>query len=105
MAKRSVYLEKNRTKTAKKVYEYWLLRWWGTDGKEHGTSIGRTNKISRRQAEKIKRAKESEFQTHPSRRKHKRAPYLGEYLETYYQARQSELAPGTMDLHRQTGST
>lgn len=103
VARRTVYLEKIRIKTPKKVYEYWMLRWWGTDGKEHGTSIGRTNKMSRRQAEKVRQEKQLEFANHPSRRSVKRAPYLEDYLDSYYQARQSELAPGTLELHKLTG--
>ena len=103
MASFAVYIEKTKIKTPKKVYEYWTLRWKGADGTDHGTSIGRTNKMSRRQAEKIRQEKQLEFATQPSRRSVKRAPYLEQYLDSYYQARQSELAPGTLELHRQTG--
>ena len=36
-------------------YTYWVLRWWGTDGTEHGQSLGRVDELSKRKAEKLRR--------------------------------------------------
>ncbi|MDP7289923.1 MAG: site-specific integrase, partial [Phycisphaerae bacterium] len=84
-------------------YVYWVLRWRDTSGKHHGKNIGRTNKMSKRQAEKLRQAKALELFSQPGRRNVSGSPALGEYLDGYYEARKSELAPGTMKLHKQTG--
>ena len=81
-------------------YVYWVLRWRDTSGKHHGKNIGRTNKMSKRQAEKLRQAKALELFSQPGRRNVSGSPALGEYLDGYYEARKSELAPGTMKLHK-----
>ena len=35
-----------------KKYVYWILRWFGTDGRQRGKVLGSIKKISKRQAEK-----------------------------------------------------
>ncbi len=84
-------------------YTYWVLRWFGSDGRRYGKTIGRADKMSRRQAEKVRRQKETELETHPGRRDVSRSPVLAEFLDLYYADRRTELAPGTMELLRQTG--
>jgi hypothetical protein len=86
-----------------KTHSYWYLRWLGSDGKKHGKSLGRVEKYSKRQAEKLRQAKENELSERPGRRDVGRAPELGAFLEEYYASRRGEISEGTMDLHRQTG--
>ena len=69
-----------------KKYSYWVLRWFGTDSKQRGKHIGSTKKLSKRQAEKIRRAKEMELFKRPGRRNVSRAETLGEFLKTYFEA-------------------
>jgi hypothetical protein len=84
-------------------YSYWVLRWRDASGKHHGKTIGRVGEMSKRQAEKLRQQKALELAGRPGRRSVSRAPVLGDFLEAYYAAREAELAPGTMELHRQTG--
>ncbi len=98
-----VTLSEQTTRRNGKSYTYWVIRWQATDGRRLGKTLGRTDKISRRQAEKLRRQKELELQANPGRRDVSRSPELGEFLDSYYEARRTELAPGTMELHRQTG--
>ncbi len=85
-----------------KKYVYWILRWFGTDGRQRGKVLGSIKKISKRQAEKKRRDKEIELFKRPGRRNVSRAATLGEFMENYFEARKHELAPGTIELHRQT---
>jgi len=82
---------------------YWFLRWYGSDGGRHKKCIGRVDELSKRQAEKLRQAKQNELEAQPGRRDVTRCPELGTFLEGYYAARKGELKPGTMELHRQTG--
>lgn len=82
---------------------YWMLRWHGPDGKFRGKTLEPTNKISKRHAEKLCRQKEVELAKQPGRRSVSRCPLLGEHLSSYYESRKGDLAPRTMELHRQTG--
>jgi len=86
-----------------KSHAYWVIRWRGTDGRHYGKTVGRTDQLSKRQAEKRRREKEFELAKQPGRRNVSRSPLLGDYLASYFESRKSELAQGTMDLHRQTG--
>ena len=86
-----------------KGHAYWVIRWQATDGRRLGKTLGRTDKLSKRQAEKLRRQKELELQANPGRRDVSRSPEMGEFLDSYYKARRTELAPGTMELHKQTG--
>lgn len=88
-----------------KRYTYWVLRWRDASQKHHGKVIGRADKLSKRQAEKLRRGKQLELAKQPGRRNMSRSPFLGEFLQTYYESRRSELAPGTLELHKQTGHT
>src|SRR3954464_2952610 len=92
--------EQTTTKPNGKRYTYWVLRWFGSDGKRYGKTLGRVGKMSRRQAEKLRRQKETELETHPGRRDVSRSPELGEFLLRYYADRKTELGPGTMELHQ-----
>ena len=100
----SVMLTKiSRKKPNGHVYVYWALRWFDSNGKWRCKSLGRADGVSRRQVEKIRRKKQAELEKHPGRRNVSKVPKLGEYLETYCQVRQSELSPGTLELHHNTG--
>jgi len=90
-------------KQTSKGHAYWVIRWMASDGRRPGKNLGRVDTISKRQAEKMRRQKEIELETHPGRRDVRRSPELAEFLERYYADRKTELRPGTMELHQQTG--
>lgn len=83
-------------------YTYYQLRWFGADGKRYSQSLGRTDKLSKRQAEKARQAKELELRHKPGLRSPGQLPSLGQFLQTYLESRKSELAPGSIELHEQT---
>lgn len=84
-------------------YTYWQLRWFGADGRRYSENIGRVDKLSKRQANRLRQEKENELKTHPVRRELSRIPPLGQFLSTYLDSRRSELSPRTHELHEQTG--
>lgn len=92
-----------RKKPNGRKYSYWVLRWFDNSGRWRSKSLGPVARISKRQAEKLRRQKLAELDKHPGRRNVSRNPLLGDYLENYYRLRQSELAAGTLDLYRTTG--
>jgi hypothetical protein len=98
----AVSLARNKVRKAGREYVYWTLRWFSADGKKHGKVIGRTDQISKRQAEKLRRKKEAELANNPGRRDASRSPELGGFLQLYLAARKSELAPGSHELHDRT---
>src|ERR1051325_7668621 len=99
----SVTLSEQKSKKGRKVYSYWVLRWFGADGKRRGEQIGKVGEMSRRQAEKRRREKENELRANPGRRDVSRSPELARFLEQYYADRRTELASGTLELHQLTG--
>ncbi|MFQ5592472.1 MAG: tyrosine-type recombinase/integrase [Phycisphaerae bacterium] len=85
-----------------KRYVYHQLRWFGPDGTRYSENIGRTDKVSKRQAEKLRQAKELQLRAKPGLRSPGRIPALDRFLDTYIESRRAELAPGTIELHEQT---
>ncbi len=85
-----------------KRYVYHQLRWFGPDGTRYSENIGRTDKVSKRQAEKLRQAKELQLRTTPGLRSPGRIPDLDRFLEMYIESRRPELAVGTIELHQQT---
>ena len=83
-------------------YTYWQLRWFGTDGRRYSENIGRVDKLSKRQANKLRQEKERELVTSPIKRNLSRIPQLGAFLATYVESRRFEVAAGTLELHEQT---
>ena len=59
--------------------------------------------MSRRQAEKLRQAKQNELEAQPGRRDVTRSPELGPFIDGYLASRKGELRPGTLELHQQTG--
>lgn len=102
MAREAVNLVKQKVKGKNSTYIYWYLRWFGSDGKFHGKSIGRIDKILKREAEKLRLQKQIELFEQPGRRNISRACILSEYLNSYFDSRKSELAEGTYRLHKYT---
>lgn len=102
--RRSVNLSKQATvnKHGKK-YIYWVIRWYDAAGKRRGQHLGRADELSKRRAENLRREKESGLRPNPGRRNISRAPTVASFLEFYPAARATELAPGSLELHRQTG--
>jgi integrase len=102
MARQSLNLVKQRVKSTKGIYEYWCLRWFGSDGKFHGKNIGRVDELSKRQAEKIRTQKAIELAEHPGRRNASKSCTLSQFLELYLQSRKSEFTSGTYTIYEQT---
>src|SRR5262245_13745304 len=100
--KKSVTLSRQATTSNEKTYEYWVLRWFGSDGKRHSQHLGRVKEVSRRKAEKERDKKQAELDSNPGRRDVGRSPTLGDFLTDYIAARKAELKPGTQELHEQT---
>ncbi len=96
-----VSLSKHKSKN----HTYWYLRWFSSDGRQRGQSIGRVDgpdKLSRRQAGVLRSRKEQEINIYPTRRDITQAPKLLQFLKTYLESRKAELTAGTFELHRQT---
>ena len=85
-----------------KSYAYRMLRWFGSDGVRHGQSLGRADKISKRQADLLRHEKERELVAQPGRRDMSRSPELGPFLDGYLADRKGELRAGPLELHQQT---
>ena len=102
--RRSVDLSMQATVNRRgKRYVYWVIRWYDAAGKRRSRHLGRADRLSRRQAENLRRQREAELRSNPARRNISRAPTVGSFLESYFAARVTELAPGSLVLHRQTG--
>jgi integrase len=86
-----------------KTTGYWYLRWHGSDGSRQKHSLGRVDKHSKRQAEKMRQAKQNELEAQPGLRDITRSPELGPFIDGYLASRTGELRPGTLELHQQTG--
>ena len=100
---RRVTIATQKTKSADgTVYRYWQLRWYGVDGTRYSESIGRVDKVSKRQAEKRRVAKEMELRGSPSRVTPSRVPTLADFSDSYLEARKREVAAGTVELHEMT---
>ena len=100
MPRQTVTLNKQQSKGR----WYWCLRWFASNGKRRGKTVGRADQLSKRQAEKLRRAKEVELGINPARRDVLRGPELHAFLNVYFAARKGELAEGTVELHRRTGN-
>ena len=87
-----------------KGHTYWCLRWLTSNGKRRGKTVGRVDQLSKRQAEKLRRAKEVELGINPGRRDVSRGPQLRAFLERYFASRRTELSSGTLELHRRTAN-
>ena len=86
-----------------KRYVYWVIRWYDAADKRRSQHLGRADQLSKRQAENLRRQKESELRFNPGHRNISRAPTIASFLELYFSGRATELAPGSLELHRQTG--
>ncbi len=100
--KRTVTLSKQKTTVNGKTYQYWVLRWFSSDGKRRSKHLGLVKEMSKRIAEKERSKKQTELDTNPGRRDVGRCPSLKEFLAEYLKARKKELRPGTHELHEQT---
>jgi len=96
MARQAVSLVKHKSGKA----FYWYLRYYDNAGKYKGESIGRTDKVSKRQAKKIQQQKIREFEQQPGRRGRDRNVKLSDFIEHYFDVRETELADKSLELHR-----
>ncbi len=103
MAREAVNLVKSKVKRRGKVYLYWTLRWYSSDGKYRSKNIGKVDSLSQKQAERIRIEKVVELTQHPSRRNVGKSMRLADYLQTYFKNRACELAPATVTMQRMTG--
>jgi hypothetical protein len=78
----NVTLTKESRKSGSKTYQYWFLRWSGSDGTRPKKCLGRVDKISRRQAEKLRQIKQNELEAQPGLRDVTRSPELSTTLAT-----------------------
>ena len=69
-----------------KRYKYWQLRWFAPNGKRHSENIGRVDEVSKRKAEKLRQAKETQLRDRPTLRNPGRVPTLSEFLDVYIQS-------------------
>ncbi len=86
------------------TYSYWVLRWYGANGKRHSETIGRADHMSKRQAEKLRHEKKAEFEKQPGRRSVSRAMTLGKFLDVYLKSRRGEVAAQTLVIHSTTAT-
>ena len=101
----NVNLNQKKVTAGGKTYTYWVLRWFGSNGKAHMEHIGRVfgpDKISRRQANLVCKRKEDLIKDNQKARDRLRASKLSVFLEKYLKARRHDLAEGTWLLHNQT---
>ncbi len=97
----SVPLHELRRTYRGKSHAYSCLRWEDGDGIRRNESLGRTDNVSKRQAEKLRVQKQLEFEAKPTLRMSSGFT-LGELLTQYVRHRRSELKEGTIELHEQT---
>lgn len=98
-----VRLGKRKIKCKDKLYIYWTLRWYGSDGKRLRENIGLVGKMSKGKAEKARQKKITEIGQNPAHRNMDKGCSLSEYLRFYFEARKTELAPSTFYMHEVTG--
>ena len=97
----TVTLHQHRRTYKNKTYTYWVLRWRDGDGRRRNQSLGTTDEISKRQAEKLRVQKQLEFEAKPTLRLNS-GTTLGELLRDYVRHRRTDLKDGTIELHEQT---
>lgn len=97
----TVTLHEHRRTYKNKTYTYWVLRWRDGDGRRRNQSLGTTDEISKRQAEKLRVQKQLEFEAKPTLRLNS-GTTLGELLTYYVRNRRKDLRDGTIELHEQT---
>lgn len=84
------------------IVKYWCCRWVDGAGKRRSKSLGRMDKLSKREAKKIVLKMETEFDRQPGRKNAQRMR-LKEYLDTYFSLRKDELAAASLTRYRDTG--
>jgi integrase len=74
----------------------WTLRWYGTDGKRRGETVGDVKKVSRRQAQAARRAKQSKLDCGIERPERPRRMTLADFLRRDREAVAIDLKPKTI---------
>ena len=98
--KQAITLVKETKKLKGGTVEYWALRWHGRNGKFHSKGLGRTDKVSKRQALKKKRLMEQGFDAVPGSRNIGKCMSLKAYTDLYFEARSRELADKTIQAYQ-----
>ena len=96
-------LKASLSRQKSKLKTYWTLRWFGSDGRHRGQTIGRAdgpNSLSRRHAELRRLHKEQEINERPGRRDAS-SWTLSCLFDFYTTSKRSELALGTLRLYQQ----
>ncbi len=97
MTKITLNKVKRRGRTDRRVRAVWMLRWYGTDGKRYGETIGECKKLTKRDAEAIRRSKQSKLDCNIVRPDRPKKINLGVFLAHYQeQRRQGNTGRGFM---------
>lgn len=83
-------------------HRYYYLYWPGPNSKPVRLSLGNIKSISCREAKVLRSRKEVEINEHSSGHDPGKCPKLSVFVDLYLKTRKDELAPGTLELHRQT---
>ena len=80
---------------------YWTLRWFGTDGaKRHSQAVGRIGKVTKAEAQRARRQKETELGSGQAPRDRPKRMKLREFLEYDRQAITGDSKASTVAAHR-----
>ena len=97
MTKITLNKVKRKGRTDRRVRAVWMLRWYGTEGKRYGETIGDCKKMSKRDAQAVRRSRQSKLDCDivgPDRpKKMTLGVFLGYYQE---QRRQGNTGRGFM---------
>lgn len=101
-----VNLNKKTVKSKGQQYKYWVARWTDLSGKAHTDHLGRADgsrRLSKRQAEVLRRRRELEINQNPFQVNTRKPEQLSTFIDNYLKARKNEIAEGTFELHKTTG--
>ena len=97
MTKITLNKVKRRGRMDRRVRAVWMLRWYGTDGKRYGETIGECKKLTKRNAEAIRRSKQSKLDCNVVQADRPKKFTLGVFLGYYQeQRRQGNTGRGFM---------
>ena len=66
----------------------WMLRWYGTDGKRYGETLGEVGKVTKREVSAVRREKQSKFDCKLERPDKPKQMTLSEFHPYYLDRRQ-----------------
>lgn len=103
MGKMKIQLTQDiKTDRDKRTVSYWVARWYDGTGRRRSKSLGRTDKLTKREAKKLALMMETDFDRQPGRRNAQRMR-LKDFLDTYFNLRKNELAKASLSRYKDTG--